>query len=438
MLLIPARGTVFVFICVLFVLLLGVVALGTFRGSLTEPSPSEQLKKPQAAAEREDFVALKKALKFEFKQDPKASVVSGLNLVPTASPNGILLFNEKGTLLHQWPIDATRARLLPDCKLLVVHGSHWGKKLPKWNALLTIIREYDLDGNVTWEYRSPRRAHHDIDRLENANTLVLHRAPIRYDLRDDSWTELPPIPAGVSLRERNLEITEPHIRKIHSDTIIEVTPDGKTVWEWDIHRHLDLKSCGRPQKCKTIDDEKWRKLPRDWTHTNTVRALPENKWFDAGDTRFRPGNVILTIRSWWKSFIVDRETKEVVWEFRGDYKKGLIKPHEAHMIEKGLPGAGNILIFDNGEKGMRHSSIALEIDPVTEEVVWKYDNGKKFFTPGQGSLQRLANGNTLISEDVRGRVFEVSPVGKIVWTMRLDTRVNRVHRYPREYCPNFS
>lgn len=105
---------------------------------------------------------------------------------------------------------------------------------------------------------------------------------------------------------------------------------------------------------------------------------------------------------------------------KGDYKGGMSGQHESHMIEKGLPGAGNISIFDNGAspyKNLAHAgcSFVLEIDPVTKEVVWKYDNGEHFHSNYTSSAQRLTNGNTLICEAAGKRIFEVTTKGEIVW-----------------------
>ena len=39
-------------------------------------------------------------------------------------------------------------------------------------------------------------------------------------------------------------------------------------------------------------------------------------------------------------YIVDKQTKKVVWEGTHNYKGGMSHSHEPEMIEKGLPGAG--------------------------------------------------------------------------------------------------
>jgi len=106
------------------------------------------------------------------------------------------------------------------------------------------------------------------------------------------------------------------------------------------------------------------------------------------------------------------------------------------MISERLPGAGNILIFDNGGR-KRKSSVALEINPITKEVVWAYENGFEFYSRAGASLQRLPNGNTFISEDVRGRVFEVTPDKKIVWEIKSSHYINRAGRYAPNYCSRF-
>ena len=65
----------------------------------------------------------------------------------------------------------------------------------------------------------------------------------------------------------------------------------------------------------------------------------------------------------------------------------IIGSHHTHIIPKGLPGEGNVLVFDNGGaagfgdpnpgapdgtwNALRDSSRVLEINPVTLELVWE-------------------------------------------------------------------
>ena len=59
----------------------------------------------------------------------------------------------------------------------------------------------------------------------------------------------------------------------------------------------------------------------------------------------------------------------------------------------------------------------VEIDADTGEIVWSYRARLplQFYSPIAGTCQRLANGNTLITQSTGGRVFEVTPDGEIVW-----------------------
>ena len=98
------------------------------------------------------------------------------------------------------------------------------------------------------------------------------------------------------------------------------------------------------------------------------------------------------------------------------------------MIPKGLPGAGNISIFDNGGSAgypalSRLFSRVLQVHPITQKISWSYSPDNKgdarptesFFSTFRCSAQPLANGNVLIVESAWGRIVEVTPEGEIVW-----------------------
>src|SRR5262249_50481135 len=103
--------------------------------------------------------------------------------------------------------------------------------------------------------------------------------------------------------------------------------------------------------------------------------------------------------------------------------------HDAHMIAEGLPGAGNVLIFDNqGSSGfppgyleLFQGSRIIEVDPITQNIVWQYDASSSantywtLFSSFISSARRLPNGNTLINEGMNGRIFQVTRSGEIVW-----------------------
>ena len=49
----------------------------------------------------------------------------------------------------------------------------------------------------------------------------------------------------------------------------------------------------------------------------------------------------------------------------------------------------------------------MEFNPATNEIVWSYDGSddKNFYSKLRSAQQRLPNGNTLITESDRGRLF---------------------------------
>ena len=104
--------------------------------------------------------------------------------------------------------------------------------------------------------------------------------------------------------------------------------------------------------------------------------------------------------------IVDLESDLVEWASAGMWHG----QHEPVLLDN-----GHFLLFDN--MGHHGRSKVIEFDPFTREITWSFkgDEENDFFSKLCGSNQRLPNGNTLITESLRGRAFEVTPGGRIVW-----------------------
>ena len=346
----------------------------------------------------------------------------------------VKLIDMNGRTVNEWRFDtdasqagakvasrtgADRARLLENGNVLVQRGGMMSED--------GVIQEYGWDHALAWEFvpegKMPHRnylgPHHDVYRKSNGNTLLICRHAVP--------------------EEHTKRIRDPRCQNqtIYEDAILEVNPAAEVVWQWHGSEHLDLNHY------RILASPNWFAGPHnstvcDWMHVNTVQALPENKWFDAGDERFKPGNVMISPRSLDTVYLIDRDSSEVVWEYSGDYFGGLSGQHEPHMIPKGLPGAGNILIFDNGaspwrDLGHAGHSYVLEVDPTTKEVVWVYQNGSRFHAPYTSNCQRLPNGNTLICESAAARVFEVTPESETVWEFVEGSP--RAYRYPYDHCP---
>jgi hypothetical protein len=124
-----------------------------------------------------------------------------------------------------------------------------------------------------------------------------------------------------------------------------------------------------------------------------------------------------------------------------------------------LPGAGRFLIFDNGTRhlatGYAYSAV-LEINPydgpmekgvyvpqekagyknvrsytgnrrTSNQVTWLYasKDPASFWSRHISGLTRLPNGNTIITAATWGQIFEVTPGGEVVWEYKIPTTTER-------------
>lgn len=363
----------------MFVFLLVLILLGTVACGPSESAPPTE----EVASEESRTRAVLAQI------DPKPWVRA---YDPKIAANGYnLAFYERripvimdmnGNLVHAWPEARfkSRIRLLPDGAILGILRGHG-------------VAEYDWHGEQRWSYRvHDGMPHHDVIPLANGNVLF------------------PVLPKGSGW-----------------DVLREVNREREVVWEWRAEEHLEVAAEDMVSK-------------GDVTHINSVQELPENRWFENGDPRFRPGNLLVSVRNLNLLIIIERSTGNVVWRF----DQRLDRQHEALMIEdRGHPAvgerAGNILVLSNGylgTYGYRQSSI-LEIRPDDNTIVWEY-SPPGFYTRTGGVQQPLPNGNVLITSDHGRRVFEVNRDERLAWQWAPPFRPTRPRRYAYDHCPQLA
>jgi hypothetical protein len=275
----------------------------------------------------------------------------------------------------------------------------------------------------------------------------------------------------------NPEISD---KRLLDDVIIEVTWEGDVVWEWccsDHFEEMDFSEEARNILSRNPNMVQSGGGMGDWLHVNSMSLLGPNKWYDQGDQRFHPDNIIWDSRESNIIAIISKKTGEIAWKVGPDYdtskalkKLGwIIGQHHAHMIPRGLPGEGNILVYDNGgwagygapnpgsptgiKNALRDYSRVIEFDPVSLEIVWQHTpkeagllhptDSNRYYSPFISSAQRMPNGNTLITEGSGGRIIEVTPGHELVWeyispywgTMMHMNMVYRAYRVPYEWVP---
>jgi len=128
--------------------------------------------------------------------------------------------------------------------------------------------------------------------------------------------------------------------------------------------------------------------------------------------------------------VLSRKTHEIVWSTWGSWR---------HQHDPDLLPDGQILLFDNAGDLRGKGTRIVEFDPRTQAVSWSYSTG--FGNRYRGEQQRLANGNTLLSDTTGSRFLEVTRDGQIVWEYSIPARSQaskgpwawRAKRIPKAY-----
>ena len=239
------------------------------------------------------------------------------------------------------------------------------------------------------------------------------------------WTNEVPIHHDICLTPQNTILTftkEMRLykgREVDFCVIVEFNMQGQEIFRWSTWENL--KEIQRFHKPLELDRPKVFFIPEtakrkkrsvwggyyDYYRLNSICVLGDTS-LGRLDERFRRGHWLISFRHGSMMFILDGNTKKIVWKcIDSDVQDNLEGQHAPRMLDN-----GNILVFDNGR--YRGWSRVLEIDPRNNHILWEH-RGKNFFSLSQGYAQRLENGNTLITESERGRAFEITSDGKLVW-----------------------
>ena len=373
--------------------------------------------------------------------EPEA--MDGYTLIPGRFNNDVHLIDHLGRVAHSWQFEnlVLHARLLDNGNLLaeIITVADF-RRISEADDLR--IAEVDADSNVVWEYTHSERLHHDFLKMPNGNVLMLAR--------------------GIKTREEALAAgADPDI--VHSegmlyDYLIEVRPTGseggEIVWEWSTWDYLaqnfdaTKENYGAPSENTELIGFNFNRRGRGGLPINGIDYNPEL------------GQIALSARNYSELWIIDRSvsTEDAPTRKGGNAGKGgallyrwgnprayghgtdanrrLFLQHHTQWIAPGLPGAGNILVFNNGwayeeDQNRNYSSIE-EIAPPVDgygyrrepgaaypptDPVWTYtaETPTDFYSRIMGGVQRLPNGNTLICEATSGNLFQVTPEGKTVW-----------------------
>ena len=353
-------------------------------------------------------------------------------------------------------------------------GDAGGVQLFSWDGEL--IWEY----HVATEYGLQ---HHDLEPLPNGNVLVIVReVKTREQVRDAGrlpdaigddgmWPcavleiePLPPIGArvvwewhawdhliqDVDPEKADFGVVAEHPERINinGDIPRAEEPDDAVL---SPEERAQMQAVGYLAADDTVDDaEKKKRKNPDWLHLNAVDydagldqiALSSPRmnevWIiDHGTTtaeaRGRTGG-----RRGKGGDLLWRWGNPQVWQRGKKEDRQLFFQHDVQWIPANYPGAGHLTIFNNGRQrpGGDRSAVIEVAPPLLADGTyarepdapfapaapcWSYDPPveERFFASFISGVHRLANGNTLICDGPEGRLFEVTPDGRVAWDYKV-------------------
>jgi len=299
----------------------------------------------------------------------------GLNFFVSGHAPEAVLMDMRGRVVHTWAYDP--GAIWPDYAAGPKEKSarYWRRaRLMDSGDLLAIfdgagVIRVDARSDLVWSHRG--ECHHDLDVDDRGHVLVLER------------------------RSRALPRINPD-RPVLEDFIVTLGPRGEKLDE------ISILECFENSDYAGLLDG----MPRegDLFHTNTLEIL------DGSQVRrsaiFKRGNLLISLRHLNTIAVIEPGLNKVVWALAGMWRR----QHDPVLL-----GTGRVLLFDN--LAAPAASRVIEFDPFTQRIEWRYEGspGHPFFSETCGTSQRLSRGNTLITESDRGRAFEVTPDGTIVW-----------------------
>ncbi len=376
-----------------------------------------------------------------------AGAYPGFTLFTPLGNKATHLINMDGEVVHSWNSDhppANSAFILKNGDLLrcskVMGNARFGDFGPSGGR----VEKFSWDGKRIWEYvysDDQQHQHHDIRPLPNGNVLLI---AWHYVSKQDA------IAAGRNPKSLNE-------KGIWPDKIVEVkqtgAKSGQVVWEWNTWDHIiqdfDKSKANFGDVAahpELIDVNLSPRDNPDWMHTNGVAYNP------------KLDQIILCARAMNEFWVIDHSTTTQQaaghtggrcgkggdllyrWGNPANYRAGsksdqtLFSQHDARWVDEGQPGAGNIMIFNNGSKrpGGNYSSVDEITPPVKpdgtyeiqkrkafapQSTTWSYqaENKTDFYSSFISGAERLPNGNTLVCAGAQGEFFELTPQKKVVW-----------------------
>jgi hypothetical protein len=307
------------------------------------------------------------------------------------------LVTMNGTIAHEWAIPYSRiwtkeaaavqepqpdnliflrqARVLPNGDLIAVFEA--AGHVPAGYGLVRV----DKESKPVWSYL--QRAHGGFDMAPDGRVFALVQA-IR---EDDTPTTMLKTP----FLEEFVAVLSPEGRETARISVVEALERS---------RYASLLAKVSPGQADPLGVTSIQ-----FMGDNAVKGVPGGH----GE------RVLLSLSGVGAVAILDVASRQIVWAMRGEWNG----PREVRV----LPG-GDLLMVDTADGKTARTR---QFDPSTSTVTWSYggDEGHPLAADARLSAQRLANGNTLLTDSGNGTLFEVDKDGTVVWEFTNPTRAGQ-------------
>ncbi|MEM7601387.1 MAG: aryl-sulfate sulfotransferase [Verrucomicrobiota bacterium] len=396
------------------------------------------------------FICLGFVLSWELGFTQQSGLKDGYILVAPMGSGMVHLIDSEKQTVHSWdcgegPGNATyleksgsllRTAKVTDNSLFSSRGGGGGR-----------IRRFSWEGELLWDYQvsdEKLHHHHDVEPMPNGNVLVI------------AWERHTADEAIAAGRDPDTISGD----AIWTEMILELKPigsaDAEIVWKWRLWDHLIQEFDDSKPNFGVVADHPGkvdfnygsRLGGADWIHMNAI---------DYNEDR---DEIALSARWFNEGWIIDHSTTtedaasssggqhsnggDLIYRWgnpaayqRGDEKQRLFfLHHDLRWIDANAPGAGNFLIFNNGDNraGRAFSSVDEFVPPLSEDGTylqpgsdafapddfsWSYQDPELFHSDKISGAQRLPNGNTLVCSGAQGWIFEVTPEGDRIWELKV-------------------
>ena len=279
-------------------------------------------------------------------------------------------------------------------------------------------RVVSSEGAIVWEWAPENGRVFDVESLANGDILAsvgvaetdcpapyderdpcVHNRVVQLDYPDQrivweyDWYDAFPNHHEVHDADR-LPSGETAIVDMGNNRAFTVTDAGEISWQWNASEHIGE---GTPFFEQYVPEDQRSAFTQagpeaDWTHMNDIDRLAN-------------GNFQLSIRNFDVLLEVDPRTDAIVDVVGRPASRQIIyQQHNPMRLGE------TVLVADS------ENDRVVELDVETDELVWEYDgtgSGQRLQWPRD--VDRLPNGNTLITDSRNFRVLEIDANGTVVW-----------------------